>query len=407
MFIPGLLFSSLAWSLPSGLPSDTPLRVIFVTSDTSNGNLGGLAGADAFVDTAANNPGSLLAGESVTAILSVTGTTAQSRFVDSGEPIYNTRGELVANSLTDMFADAGTSLENAIFYDEGGNDNSGIVWTGTDADGTLAPTHCSDYTTNSDQQDGRIGQSAEVDAQWVEWGTLNCVNPARVYGLTDVITISMTLSKTSTTTLATAVDQDVLYHYVVRNTGTVTLHDVSVSDDNVDSQPVCNFAGDDQLIGETAVVCTAHHTVTQMEIDLGGSLDNTATATSDEAGPLEASLSIPLGVYTHGFEGPACPCWSLQNLAEFPLEGEAAAIEISPSGIRLDLFQVAGCEHSFSVIFDPATEQYACVAQRFCDGLPELDTLISTDDHKFFTCLDQINTRSLELGIGPPEFPPP
>lgn len=408
VLVAGLMFSSVAWSLPPNLPADTPLRVIFVTSDTSDGNLGGLAGADTFVDTAANNPGSLLAGESVIAILSVTGTTAQSRFADGGEPIYNTQGELVANSLTDMFAGAGTNLTNAILYDETGSANDGIVWTGTDADGTLAPTHCSDYTTSSDQQDGRIGQSADADAQWVEWGTLNCVNPARVYGLTDVVTISMTLSKTSTTTLVTSVDQDVLYHYVVRNTGTVTLHGVAVSDDNVDSQPVCNFAGDDELIGGTSVVCTAHHTATQIEIDLEGTLDNSAIATSDEAGPLEANLSIPIGVHTHGFEGPTCPCWSLQNLADLPVEGETAVCELEPTGTpRLNLTQATGCENNFAVTFDTTGGQSGCIVNQFCPGLPELSSQLETNDHEFFTCLDQINTRCLELGIEPPDFPPP
>jgi len=173
-------------SAAAPLPTNVPLRVIFVSSTTINGNIGGLVGADAHVQTAANSLASLIPGQPVTAILSVTGTNAPSRFVDGGEAIYNTQGELVANSLSDLFAGAGTGLFNDIQYDEAGNANAGIVWTGTQNDGTLAPTHCSNYTTTSTLQDGRIGRSDQFDGQWTEWGTLNCVNPARLYGLTDV-----------------------------------------------------------------------------------------------------------------------------------------------------------------------------------------------------------------------------
>jgi len=176
-------------ALATNVPTDTPLRIIFVSSNTSDGNIGGLTGADSIVQAAANNPGSEISGHSVTAILSVVGTSAQSRFVDGGEPIYNTRGQIVANNFSEMFSGAGTSLANTILYDEAGNANDGIVWTGTEADGTLAPTHCTSYSTNSNQQDGRIGQSNDSDGQWVQWGTLNCVNPARLYGMTEVFAV--------------------------------------------------------------------------------------------------------------------------------------------------------------------------------------------------------------------------
>lgn len=176
-----------ALALPPNLPEGTPLRIIFATSTTHDGAIGGLAGADSLVGAAASAPGSLLAGISVTAVLSVTGTLAPSRFVDNGEPIYNTRGELVAPNLAAMFAGAGTTLSNAVQYDELGVAHSGTVWTGTNADGTLAPTHCTNYSTNTDQQDGRIGYVDEADLEWVEFGTLNCINPARLYGLSAVV----------------------------------------------------------------------------------------------------------------------------------------------------------------------------------------------------------------------------
>ena len=48
-----------------------------------------------------------------------------------------------------------------------------------------------------------------------------------------------TLVKTSTTTTVTTPGQVVPYSYLLTNTGNVTISDLSVSDDNVDADPVC------------------------------------------------------------------------------------------------------------------------------------------------------------------------
>ena len=126
----------------------------------------------------------------------------------------------------------------------------------------------------------------------------------------------MDLTKTSTTKLVTQAGQIVHYDYGIINTSQATLHDVSLTDDNVDATPVCAFAGNNELApagnpGST-VRCTAQHTVTLQELAAGGTLDNTATVTSDEAPQVQASLSIPFGIFSDGFEGLSlsCPCWN-------------------------------------------------------------------------------------------------
>jgi len=120
---------------------------------------------------------------------------------------------------------------------------------------------------------------------------------------------SMYVTKTSSTQRVKRAGQVVPYEYVVFNAGQIILHDVALSDDNVDETPVCAFSGEDQLAVEGepgySVVCTAQHTVTQEEFDAGGTLDNTVTATSDEAQPVTASFSIPIVVFADGFESPA------------------------------------------------------------------------------------------------------
>ena len=49
-----VLFVPLSAAALPDLPTSTPLRVIFVTSTTTNGNTGGLAGADSHVQAAAS-----------------------------------------------------------------------------------------------------------------------------------------------------------------------------------------------------------------------------------------------------------------------------------------------------------------------------------------------------------------
>ena len=117
---------------------------------------------------------------------------------------------------------------------------------------------------------------------------------------------AMWVTKTSTTRHVTTVGQVVPYEYVVYNTGQIVLHDIALNDDNVDSTPVCVFPGNDELAVEgepgSSVVCTAQHTVTQEEINTKSVVENTVTATSDEAEPVTASYSIPIAIFADGFE---------------------------------------------------------------------------------------------------------
>jgi uncharacterized repeat protein (TIGR01451 family) len=105
-----------------------------------------------------------------------------------------------------------------------------------------------------------------------------------------VRTPGMTLKKGSTTTQITAVNQVVPYSYLVTNTGNVTLHNVTVTDDKVTtvSCPSPTLA-----VGASET-CTGSHTVTQAEMDAGGNLTNHATAHSTEAPNATDQLSIPI-----------------------------------------------------------------------------------------------------------------
>ena len=217
---------------------------------------------------------------------------------------------------------------------------------------------------------------------------------------------AMAISKTSTTQMVTTAGEVVPYNYVIRNTGKVTLHDVALTDDNVDAPPVCRFSGNDELLPAgspgSIVACEAEHTVTPQEIAAEGTLDNTATATSDEAQSVMASLGIPIGISLGGFEGPSCPCWTLEEIAALPLPGSEADCVSGPTGI--DLTHISGCEYFHRASFSEAG--LSCSINRFdCTEPPDAVIDIDTTDSQFFACLNQIVTRCEELGIEPPPFP--
>jgi len=106
-----------------------------------------------------------------------------------------------------------------------------------------------------------------------------------------IVAVSLGLTKNSTTTSVTSIGQVVPYDYVISNTGTVALTGVTLGDDNTDSTPVCAAT---TIAPGAWISCTAQHTVTTAEFNTGGNLTNVATADSNETGPVQATLDIPI-----------------------------------------------------------------------------------------------------------------
>jgi len=176
---------------PPELRPGDEYRVIFVTSTTSDGNLGRIGGADELVNLATQRSTSLIRDFSFRALVSTDTVDAIERFPGDFFPVYNTRGELVADRLSDLLDGADTELDNRVWYDETGGEISSslTVWTGTTADGEATTLHCHGWTTDSSGSDATIGHPDLTDEQWVNGGTLNCSNRARLYGLSDPIEI--------------------------------------------------------------------------------------------------------------------------------------------------------------------------------------------------------------------------
>ena len=103
--------------------------------------------------------------------------------------------------------------------------------------------------------------------------------------------------KTSTTTQITMSGQIVAYRLAVSNPGNTTLTGITVSDAKCNAAPVY-ISGDsnnDKKLQTTEIwVYTCSHTVTQAEIDAGGTLINTVIADSDQTQPTQDILDIPI-----------------------------------------------------------------------------------------------------------------
>jgi hypothetical protein len=101
---------------------------------------------------------------------------------------------------------------------------------------------------------------------------------------------ALSVEKSSTTTSLSA-PRTVNYSYLVTNTGNVTLTGISLSDNNDNDDMSCP---ETTLAAGTHMTCTATHTFTQAELDTLKSLDNTVTASSNEAPDATDDLSIPI-----------------------------------------------------------------------------------------------------------------
>jgi uncharacterized repeat protein (TIGR01451 family) len=145
---------------------------------------------------------------------------------------------------------------------------------------------------------GSIGGDWSADGGVEEWGlsgpsggpiaALNIVKQASVPGGS-----------------ADAVGEEISYSIMVSNVGSLALTGVTVTDPLVsDLTRGLDAVGDNDNILEVGEVWsyTAHHTVTQEDIDAApgeGFITNTATADSDQTGPDTASASVPVDWLPH------------------------------------------------------------------------------------------------------------
>ncbi|MFO1171903.1 MAG: autotransporter domain-containing protein [Hyphomicrobiaceae bacterium] len=104
-------------------------------------------------------------------------------------------------------------------------------------------------------------------------------------------TPALTLAKSADVASVDAAGTVVQYSLTLTNTGNATLTNVSVTDpmNGLSSIAGCPVSS---LAPEATATCTATYTVTQTDIDNGGPIANTATASSDQTDPVTANASV-------------------------------------------------------------------------------------------------------------------
>ncbi len=167
--------------------SEVSFCTVFTTSTFHQGNLNGLAGADAICNARAAEAS--LPGIYMAWLADQTGSPS-TRFVQSTVPYMLTDGATVANSYNALVTDG--TLQHAIDLDESGfpvplgevNRN----WTHVTTEGTAGcgvdcgQFHCTGWTTNAiSPHFGNTGAYAETDSQWTEGGAATCDVALQLY----------------------------------------------------------------------------------------------------------------------------------------------------------------------------------------------------------------------------------
>ena len=154
-------------------------KTLFVTSTATNGNLGGLAGADSLCAAAATAAGAT--GVTWRALISNGSVSAATR-TSSSLPFYSSTGELLASTAADFF-DGGlpvrikTELQTVL-------PSTPKVWNNFDTTGAInTANHCLEWTSSSSGDFGKAADDDNVSSS--TWSTSNgsipCSTSAHLY----------------------------------------------------------------------------------------------------------------------------------------------------------------------------------------------------------------------------------
>ncbi|MBI4014614.1 MAG: DUF1554 domain-containing protein [Candidatus Aenigmarchaeota archaeon] len=152
-----------------------PSKRVFLSSSAYNGNLGGLAGADAKCQGLAEAAG---LGGTWVAWLSTSTVDAKDRIPDI-RYFRPSDKATVATSKVDL---TNGNINNPINIDEKGAISlSGFVWTGTQATGMKDIRYCEEWTSSDNAKNGLVGSRSNTDSKWTKLGYSMCNSFFRVY----------------------------------------------------------------------------------------------------------------------------------------------------------------------------------------------------------------------------------
>lgn len=151
-------------------------RVVFVTSTTFAGNLGGVAGADAKCQALADlSPLARIKGHTFLAWLGTSTTSPSARFTHGTMPYVLAAGQVVAANWLDL---TDGILTNGISVDELGTAHGSQTehaWDGTASNGGTIGQSCMDWTAPAGALDkGRYGRVGDTGSGWSGAGDDDC-----------------------------------------------------------------------------------------------------------------------------------------------------------------------------------------------------------------------------------------
>lgn len=151
-------------------------NLVFVTSGTYDGALGGLTGGDAICNSLAGAAG---LGGTFVAWLSDGTTDAKDRLTGAG-PFVGVQGFPIAADVADLT----DGLVGSISRDENNQPvNVTGVWTGTHWDGTAYGLDCVGWTsnTNGGSVRGRSGNKGTSGTSWTSFADASCFSKRHLY----------------------------------------------------------------------------------------------------------------------------------------------------------------------------------------------------------------------------------
>ncbi len=169
--------------------------------------------------------------------------------------------------------------------------------------------------------------------------------------------VDLTIEKATAVPAVREVGQVITYEFTVTNRGTVTMRDVRVTDPMV-SGLSCTFTvfapGDVER-------CSATHTVTQAELDAGGTIDNVATVTGTPPGATEPVSTDSEVVRVPVEQSPSLSVIKRTNTEQVDTPGQTVAygIEVRNTG-NVTITDL--------VVRDPGADSVTCEATVLAPG---------------------------------------
>ena len=270
----------------------TLANLIFVTSASYNGNLGGLAGADAACQALAND--AELAG-TYKAWLSDSTASAADRLSHSTRSYRLVDETLVASDWDDLTDETLSNPINETEFGEGPVEDS--VWTASQVDGLSYFFSCSDWTDGSEGS-GTLGWSAASNSSWTDDDLFGCAASLRLYcvqqdAMAPTTTTEPTTSTTQTTTSTT------------ETTTTTTLAPDPCSPNPCQNGGTCFRSGDFPASASTAPIGLADFFCSCVPQWTGTTCDTCGTACSSRPEYYKDRYLICAGA-SNGYEGFEC-----------------------------------------------------------------------------------------------------